>query len=101
MTRPIDPSSLVNSSYYDPTRNMSRVDGSSAGGASSASGAGGSEGAGNADKVGTAPTTLHCLPEAVAAARDCGATILLKSFPAALFCGMSLGALGECLDSSE
>ena len=103
MTRPIDGSSSPNSSYYDPADNMSRADGASGGvgGATASSGAGGSEGAGNVDNGGTAQPTLHCMPEAVSVARDCGATVLLKNFPAAFFCGMSLGALGECLGSSE
>jgi hypothetical protein len=103
MTRPIDGSSSFTSSYYDPADNMSRAEGPNggAGGATGSTGAGGSEGAGNVDKLGTAQPTLHCMPEAVSVARDCGATILLKNFPAAFFCGMSLAALGECLGSSS
>ena len=103
MTRPIDLGSSSNSSYYDPADNMSRADGSNggAGGANATSGAGGSEGAGNVQKAETTPDTLHCLPEAVAVARDCGAALLLKRFPSAVFCGVSLGALGECLGSSD
>jgi hypothetical protein len=103
MTRPIHSRSSSNSSYYDPAADMSRAEGANggAGGATGARGAGGSEGAGNAEKIGTAQPTLHCMPEAVSVARDCGATILLKNLPAAFFCGMSLAALGECLGSSS
>jgi|SRR5882724_3739026 len=100
MTRPIDQCSSANSSHYAPADDMSRADANGAGGATS-SGAGGSEGAGNIEKPGAGAATLHCLPKAVAVTRDCGATLLLKSLPAAVFCGMSLGALGECLGSSE
>jgi hypothetical protein len=103
MTRPIDSRSSSNSSYYDPADDMSRPEGANggAGGATGARGAGGSEGAGNVEKVGTAQPTLHCLPEAVSVARDCGAKILLKNFPGAFYCGTSLAALVECLGSSS
>lgn len=103
MTAPVTLNPSSNCSYYDPTDNMSHANGSNAGagGAGGSTGAGGSEGAGNVDKREEAPGSLRCLPEAMAVVRECGATLLVKSFPSSVLCGMSLGALGECLGLSE
>jgi hypothetical protein len=99
MTRPITANTSPNLSAYDPADEMSRADGS--GGQPSVSNGGGTEGAGNVPRSATPPPSLYCLPEATSALRDCGAAILVKNITAGFFCGMSLGALAECLGRNE
>jgi hypothetical protein len=108
MTQPIRGNDRANSSYYDPSEQVSRARGASdgAGGASGASGSGGAEGAGNgAGNTNKAPRSdgpgLPCFFEAQSAARDCGAALLTKNFYAAVFCGESLAALAECVTNAS
>jgi hypothetical protein len=90
---------MSNVSYYDPADEVSRSDGS--GGAPAAGIGGGAEGAGNVARHESQPPSLYCLPEAMSAARDCGAAMLVKTTQVGFFCGMSLGALRECLGSDK
>lgn len=69
------------------------------GGAGPTSGSGGSEGAGNVEKVAEPEADLRCLPEAVVAAKDCAAALLVRSVTGTLVCGMRLEALRQCLRS--
>jgi hypothetical protein len=103
MTRPVTSSTSPNMSAYDPADQVSRADGT--GGATSVSNTAGAEGAGNVPegagnvpKTATRPPSLYCLPEATSVARDCGAAMLIANFTAGFFCGMSVGALAECLE---
>jgi hypothetical protein len=101
MTRPISSSTSPNQNMtaYDPADQLSRADGT--GGAAPVANGGGAEGAGNVPKSATPPPSLYCLPEAASAARDCGAALLVANFTAGFFCGMSVGALAECLKPKE
>jgi len=110
MPQPIQSNSTSNFTPYDPSEQMSRADGSSAGagGASGSGYTGGSEGA--ASVSGSSPATHDppsCLPEALKAAGSCGAALLLSRIPtpATLFAGLACAgnalSLVECLTDSK
>lgn len=116
MTQPVGSSTSPNSSYYDPSQEVSRLDGSNAGaggtgGTGALDGTGGTAGAatsGNAGArgAGNVDETRHiddwgCIPEAIMVAKECGAAYLLRRVGQATVCAASLGQFAACVQGGE